>query len=569
MIQRVFFVIVCIMALLGGFVFSAGAVVHIRVPLEIPVRDVRPEPHGQTFLTADAYLPAETGAWPVILIQTPYNKDLYAAIFLYEISQDPLLKSPDYAFVVADWRGFFDNVHDLYAGCPTHGEDGYDMVEWVAEQTWCTGRIGTWGLSALGHVQFLTAAEQPPHLVCAVPMVAHYGTRYEDYYPGGVYYRNKNDFIESYYGSTSLVKAHPLYDTVWQAAESLTGDPAVINVPMLHISGWYDHQTRTSMREMQAIHTLGGPLAKGYQKMFIGPWAHGSIDELTQGQLEYPLAQYKSSEAALAFFDFYLRSISNGYDTRPTYRYYRLGEERWVDSTSFPSSNVRTMDYFFHPDHTLVREKPGSSSSIAYWADPSNPVPTIFGAVLTETYGQQGTGDLRSVEARSDVLTFTTAPQKTAMRIEGTVQAQVWVQSDCIDTDIAVRMMQVYPDGRSMLLIDGIHRASLRDSFSQKQLLTPGMVYKVQVTLPPVSATIPASHALRISVGPSNFDRFDKNMQDGSSLSDDIGASTVSGNVTVLLGGDHASCITLPLAPNPASALPPVLIPLLLDPSPG
>ena len=114
---------------LAWAVSAAGGTAHLRTPTVIPVRDGRA-------LAADFYLPAESGSWPAILIQTPYNKDALAPVFESAYLSDPLLESPDYAFVVVDWRGTFGSADARYADSPTMGEDGYDCVEWAAVQPW-------------------------------------------------------------------------------------------------------------------------------------------------------------------------------------------------------------------------------------------------------------------------------------------------------------------------------------------------------------------------------------------------------------------------------------------------
>src|SRR5690606_5585343 len=128
----------------------------------IPMRD------GKKLL-ADYYLPAGCSSCPVILIQTPYNKNAFHAYLPLGVGFD--LPNSNYAFVVVDWRGFYASAQALN-GTPNRGEDGYDCIEWISQQSWCDGNIGTWGPSALGKIQFETAKEQHPAHKCAVPLVA-------------------------------------------------------------------------------------------------------------------------------------------------------------------------------------------------------------------------------------------------------------------------------------------------------------------------------------------------------------------------------------------------------------
>ncbi len=526
----------------AGLVSAAAAVVHLRYPVDIPMRD------GAT-LAADVYRPAASGSWPTVLIQTPYGKhNRYPFIFLNEVSQDPLLKSPDYAFVVLDWRGFYGSADAAYEGSPTHGEDGYDAVEWIATQAWSTGRVGTWGLSALGNVQLNTAAERPPHLRGCVPIVYSYRPWYDLAYYGGVFTRSRNEFNYGYYGGLDVVRAHPLYDQAWQYVEANTGDPSQIAVPMLHISGWYDHEVVQTVREMEAVRCEGMSGARGCQKLLIGPWSHGAVGEAQQGELAYPAAEFASSVAALEFFDHHLRAVDNGYDEQPVVRYFRMNDDVWRPASAWPPATALPVEYYLTTDGTLSEVAPSGDASIEYVSDPNDPVPTLWGAVLQSEYAEQGPGDLTPIEARADVLTFTTPVLTTPLSIEGQPVANLWIDCDASNTDLAVRMTEVYPDGRSMLLVDGIRRASLRNGFTQHEWLEPGTVYAVPVELPPVAVTIPAGHALRISVAPSNYDRFDVNMQDGSDISDEPDATPVVATVRVHMGPQHPSHIRLPLA---------------------
>ncbi|MCC6487515.1 MAG: CocE/NonD family hydrolase [Candidatus Hydrogenedentes bacterium] len=527
----------------AGIAMPCSAHQHIRHAVNIPMRDA---PYT---LAADAYLPAASGSWPVILIQTPYNKNLFAPVFTLELTDNPLLESPDYAFVVLDWRGYFASAGAAYSGSPTRGEDGYDAVEWIADQPWCTGNVGTWGASALGNVQMKTAAEHPPALKGCVPIVYHYGETYDQYYPGGVFYKSRNDFVAGTFGAGTLVRANPQFNLLWQILENTTGDPSLIELPMLHITGWYDHETAITIREMQSIQANGAPNALGKQKLIIGPWTHGGIGALAQGELEYPAAEHYSSIAALVFFDRYLRGMSNGWESRPAVEYFRMNDDLWVQASTWPPSGMEARQFFLRADGSLADTAPAAEQTLSYTSNPNDPVLTVYGATINSALGEQGPGDLSALEARADVLTFTTSALTAPLTIEGTASVRLFFECDAVDTDFAVRLTHVYPDGHSMLLVDGIRRASLRNSFETREPLNTGTVYEIVVDIPPVSVTIPAGHRLRVLVGPSNYDRFDKNMQDGSNLSDESGATPVSAQVNLHFSQAYPSAVTLPVVP--------------------
>ena len=514
---------------------------HLRQPASIPMRD-------GAALAADVYVPAAAGAWPVVLIQTPYDKRRFVDTFTGP-DADPFLNSPEYAFVVLDWRGFFASA-GAAASDADRGLDGYDAVEWIAAQPWCDTRVATWGASALGKVQFDTAAIRPPHLAACVPVVAHMREEYALYYPGGIWARNKNTFVSLYFGGGALLRAHPLDDLVWTVAEAASPQPEAIDVPMLHVSGWYDHQAAISLRSLAEIRERGGPRAREHQSALVGPWTHGGIGDEQQGELAYPAAAGEASRIIKAFLDHEVRGIANGWPDRPAVRFFQINEDAWFGSDVWPPAAVSPATRFLTAAGELADAPPPTGAAPVRWiSDPAHPVPTVFGAVLLATGGAvQGPGDLRAVEARGDVRTFTTEVLEAPLRIQGQAVARLWVSAAAVDVDLMVRLTEVMPDGRSILIVDGARRASLRGGYTSRAWLTPGQPVEVEVDLPPVAVTIPAGHRLRALVAAANFDRYDRNMQDGSAISDEPGATATPAEVTLFVDADHPSALDLPVA---------------------
>jgi putative CocE/NonD family hydrolase len=190
---------------------------RIYYPITIPMRD------GKS-LAADLYTSDSNMAKPVILVQTPYNKDLYRlAINLPPQAGGTFpYDSLHYNYVILDWRGFYGSKSATVAGYD-RGLDGYDAVEWIAAQRWCDGKVGTWGGSALGAIQFMTAKPHPPHLVGCVPLIKDYKTTYGDFYYGGDYRREHVTTLQALgLTDTTLILAHPTNDLLWQATERLS-----------------------------------------------------------------------------------------------------------------------------------------------------------------------------------------------------------------------------------------------------------------------------------------------------------------------------------------------------------
>src|SRR5690606_31117224 len=165
--------------IISGF-FLILANIGLTQPLSpqvdsIPMRDNKK-------LAADVHIPSGCTQCPVILIQTPYNRQLFRwGLPFVGIN----INSSNYIYVVTDWRGFFGSAGAISAGSD-QGEDGYDVIDWIVAQTWSDGNVGTYGPSALGKAQYTTAREQHPNHICAVPQVAGPQFAYHDYYFGGV-----------------------------------------------------------------------------------------------------------------------------------------------------------------------------------------------------------------------------------------------------------------------------------------------------------------------------------------------------------------------------------------------
>jgi len=519
--------------------------------------DVHPGTGLVVTLAADLYLPKSgSGPWPVVLIQTPYGKGNSYLQFLTEREHDPLFNSPNYAFVVMDWRGFgtSGSQNMKYTGCPSGEQDGYEAVEWIADQSWCHNRmVGTWGASALGNIQMRTAALHPPSLRCAVPMVYHYREWYDQCYPGGVYARNRNDFVYGLFGGLSVIRGLPLKNAAWDSIESGSGDPSLINIPMLHVTGWYDHETAQTIREMQAVQVSGGAGARGKQKLLIGPWAHGLVGARVQNGVEYPSAEFADSVEALAFFDYYLRGIPNNWEGRAAVRFFQTNMDAWGEAAEWPPTGATETAYFLRNDRTLTRYLPqGESTDHSWTANPLDPVPSLCGALVHPSGGQtQGPGDIQSLAARADVIVFATSVLTEPLHIQGDGRMVVWVSSTAIDADVNVRLTQIYPDGRAMLLVEGVRRLSLRNGFAVREWLQAGTAYEAEITLPPLAVTLSPGHRLGVYVSAANFDRFDVNNQDGSDLSDEAGASPIAAALTLHTGELRPSRLLLATAEVP------------------
>ncbi|NLI46771.1 MAG: CocE/NonD family hydrolase [Acidobacteria bacterium] len=490
-------------------------------PLSIPVRD------GQ-FLAADVYFDGTLGPpRPVILIQTPYNKNLYRwqAVLPPETGGVTFPYDPAYNYVILDWRGFYSSAAAAVPGYD-RGLDGYDAVEWIAAQGWCNGRVGTWGHSALGHIQFLTARHRPPHLVCCAPYAKDFLTTYSDYYYGGDY---RKEHVESMarlgLADPDLILAHPQDDLFWQVAAAQSDLAAETAVPILLATGWFDHFPDDILAAFEALRARSDPAVRDLHHLFVGPWIHGGMNQAEQGELSFPDAVGVHDALTLRFWDHHLRSLANGWDMEPVVRYYQLGESAWRAADSWTDIAREELVLYLQPGGGLDSATPpadGGADTFIY--DPDDPTPALGGSRFAPFDPDVVAGPVDiglEIETRPDVRVYSTPVLNRPLRLNGRVDAQLWVSSDRPDTDFAIRLTDVYLDGRSFILAQGIRRMRFRDSYATEVLMTPGAAYLVTVPLQNLALTLPAGHRLRIVIASADYPHFDRNRNDGGAMYED------------------------------------------------
>lgn len=481
--------------------------------INIPMRDGK-------FLAADVYVPTGATTYQTILIQTPYNKNAFRNGLPLGVLQN--INANPYAWVVVDWRGFYGSSSAAISQ-PNRGEDGYDVIEWIIAQTWSGGRVGTWGPSALGGVQYNTAKEYHPNHTCAVPLVAQPQTAYDGYFYGGVLEKSRLAQLDALgYGLSPIILANPYYSLTWEYTENTTWYPQNIHIPMLQIGGWYDHNIDDMVDWFQASRTMADINVRDEQWFLIGPWVHGGtgaayVGSPNQGELTYTNAAYESDLMAIEFFEHYLLDSLNNWESTPAITYYELGKNTWGTSSANSIEITSTEELFLKENNGLdIQVGTGFSSFVS---DPHNPSPTLGGPTLS-TGLDQGPYDQISLEGRTDIETFTTADLGNDVSISGRVKLDLFVTCDQPDADIAVRLVDVYPDGRNMLINDGIRRMRFRNGYYQTNevFMLPGQVYEVEIELPFVNYTWKAGHQIKVYISGNNSTRWDVNLQNGGTM---------------------------------------------------
>ncbi len=473
-----------------------------------------------TQLATDVYYPSDgAGSWPVLLYRTPYG-----------INTDNISSwtSNHFVTVCQDIRGRFasEGVFNFFRedGWGPENQDGLETVEWILQHDWCNGKIGTMGTSARAVTQYQLAGALPPNLFCQ-----HMGVGPSDMYAhavfqGGAFRERLMVGWLNLNGCPYLLDslaAHPNDDDWWTWLDSGTRD-SLITIPGYHWGGWYDLFLDSQISRFKGLQEGGAPGARGNQKLLLGAWTHG----WDTGALQYPgnntLELGEAQIGSLVEWNAYwLEDEPSGIMDLPPIAYYMMGD---VNDPYAPGNEWRTAEvwpppaeeqvWYLHGDALLARTLPegAATCSLSYNFDPYDPVPTLGGA---NRFGLRGPYDQRSVESRPDVLLYTSPLLDEPVEIVGPVRVILYGSSDCLDTDFTAKLTDVYPDGRSMLVCDGILRARHRISMSSEDFLTPGEIYAFEISLGETALAFAAGHQIRLAVSSSNFDRFAVNPNTG------------------------------------------------------
>jgi len=471
-------------------------------------------------LATDVYLPDGFGPWPVVLYRTPYDKNTDST------GSWPGWNDRGYVVVSQDCRGCYgseDIFRLFYDDGWGENKDGYETALWILAQDWCNGKIGTIGGSARGITQNRLAGSVPPGLLCQNIGVASSNMYAQAIFQGGGFRKRLAEGWSSGQGAESrnyletVVKAKPDYDDEYWGSMNFETRYDRVNWPIVNSGGWYDIFLQGTINNFVGIQHNGQPGADGKQKLIIGPYGHGR----GLGGFEWPAGSLPAAyNSSTAWLDHWIKGTDTGVMDQPPVCYYVLGD---VDDLSGPGNEWRFADdwpvpaaeipFYFLEDGTLSTALPTeSNSSDTYVYDPDDPVPTLGGANLS---GDKGPYDQRPVESRDDVILFTTPVLKDYVEITGKVLVHLYASSSAVDTDFTGKLCDVYPDGRSMLVCDGIIRARHRNSMRTDELMVPGTIYEFEIDLWETCIAFNAGHRIRVAVSSSNYNRFDTNPNTG------------------------------------------------------
>lgn len=518
---------------------------HLMIPMRDGVR-----------LSAYAYIPNGDGKWPVLLEQRYANAASPAVR-----DQFSKLARHGYVVVLANFRGS-QQSEGVWRGYRALGwgelKDGYDLVEWLAAQPWSTGKVGTFGSSQAGFAQNFLAVTQPPHLAAQYMIDTGLSLFHEGYRIGGT--SRPKRFLEM--AKVARVPEHnrelmeewarhPTYDAYW-ADEDCTRFFDRMNVPCFTVGSWFDFMCVGSIDSYVGRQHRGGPQSRGAQQLLIGPWLHGRFKETNvSAEMTFPEnAKFPMDAHMVRWFDHYLKGVDNGVEREPTVRYYVMGAlgepgapgNEWRTAPDWPIAASATA-YYLHADGGLSTAAPTSeTASVTLKADPLNPA-SIPGTAFP------GAKDARPFEQQAEVKTFSTEVLTAPVEWTGKVTAEVWLSSDAPDTDVIVRISDVYPDGRSMLIMDYVRRVRYRAGYDREVLLQPGEVVPVKFDVGWLSQIFNRGHRIRVTVASTGAPFFEPNPNTGKPLTIDPPAETRAATNTFHMNSRYATRVLAPLRP--------------------
>ena len=505
-------------------------------------------------LDADIYRPNTAEELPILLMRQPYGREI-ASTVVYAHPHWYAVRG--YIIVIQDvrGRGTSEGKFDLF----THEvEDGQDTIAWVSQLPNSTGEVGMYGFSYQGMTQLYAAVHQPPALKAIAPAMVAYDLYTDWAYENGAFclYANLAWAIQLAGETARLQGDEAAYVELCQASRNLPlNDPIPANpelmkrlapdsfyhqwlnnpnpmaeywqkrslkyllqdvdLPMLHVGGWFDPYLRGTLNLYRAI-TVS---SKQPQHLLVGPWAHLPWGRKL-GAVDYGIeAQNPIDEIQIRWFDYFLKGIDTGFTTEPPICWFEMGSNQWREFDRIPQN--QQIYYLASDGLASIREDSGmlwqdeaaSSESISprelietdltteiaefennidiLVHDPWRPVPALGGHAIYPG----GSFDRSSLDCRSDILTYTSTPLVSDLHIAGEVEVEIYCSLEQLSGDLCVVLSTVQPDGKVMNFTQGYSRLS--DLESETNL--------VKIPLQATCICINAGHSLRLSISAACF----------------------------------------------------------------
>lgn len=563
--------------------------VQIDRGVKVPMRD------GLT-LSADIYRPQGVEKAPIILVRTPYKKEMAEM-------QARFYARRGYVYAVQDCRGKFAS-QGVWEPFVNESKDGYDTIEWLAKQPYSNGKVGMIGGSYVGWVQWWAAGMHPPHLVTMIPNVSPPDPFYNVPYEYGVFFLWGDiwwDYIVDSGAAADISGAalsklndrkyskllralpvidldkavlgkedpawrkwieHPTDDSYWRSADFMDHLKDV-NIPVFHQSGWFDGDgigTKLNYLKMEQY-------KHSYQKLTLGPWGHTDTAARMIGDRDFTESAIIDLERDyLRWFDHWLKGVDNGIDKEPLVSVFVMGSNKWLHGQTYPLEITHPQKLYLASggqantekgDGKLTFDAPlANAPADHYTYDPGDPTPEPrFYEESEENEKKVRSADERKAEARAyhhqvaqerkDMLVYQTDVLTKPLTFAGPVSAVLSASTSARDTDWFMSLMEVDKNGEIFPLTQGKIRARFRKSMQSPEMLKPNEVHEYTLDLWQTGITIPAGSRLRVEVSSAAFPLFSRNLNTGGH--NETETKYVSAAQTIYHDAKHPSYLLLPV----------------------
>lgn len=557
--------------------------------MKIPMRD-------GIHLNATVYKPQQAEPTPVIFTLTPYIADSYHPRAHY-------FAQHGYAFVLVDCRGR-GNSEGQFVPFVNEDRDGYDVVEWLADQPWCNGAVTMWGGSYAGFNQWMTLKEFPPHLKTVVPAAAAHAAVDFPFFKNIPYsyemqwltltsgvtpnnnlfdeqafwiekfcelYLNHRPFkdLDQVVGNTSTYfqtwLQHLTPDAYWDSMALTPVQYQQVSIPILTITGHYDGDQPGAMHYYRMHTQSGSPEGRAQHYLIIGPWDHAGTRTPNKefGGLKFGEAcMLDLNKLHTEWYDWTLKGGPKPEFLKNRVAYYLMGAEEWkyADSLEAISNTTKRLylsstdgraNEVFHSG-TLDETAPGQSQPDYYVYDPLDVRPA---ELEREEIKNHLTDQRYALNLFGNGLVYHSLPFDEDTEITGYAKFVAWIALDVPDTDFQVTISEILPDGSHIQLTRDLVRARYRESLRQEKLVTPGEINRYEFDgFTFFSRRIAKGSRLRLLLRSPNSIYIQKNYNSGGNVAEESGKDARTAHVTLYHDTEHPSFLELPLVTWPKAA---------------
>lgn len=516
-------------------------------------------------LCADVYKPERLSSAPTILIRVPLDNNFKGKTMSNVLGR--VWAERGYNVVIQGVRGrlFSEGKHVPFKG---ERSDGIATLKWLNKQTWHNGKVGMWGGSYFGYTQWAISDQDSLGLNAMLTQISS-SSNYNMFYTGGAFAfksalfwaaRSHSD-IDTPMESKDLVKgfkgapmieadnrtvgdipfyndwvSHTTQDDYWLSVDG-KDRAKKINVPILMMAGWYDPYLSSEVQDFEDINQRQHKECK----LIIGPWCHAETVVMPNGYEDqnYRLASIAPS---IDWYDKHLKGIT--IKETPPVKLFVMGINKWRYENEFPLKRTKYTSYYLSEKKhsttnkgealdTLVPDKDVIST---YLYDPQNPTPSLGGAVLGDNAGAM---DQKEIETRKDVLIYTTDVLKNDLEVTGKIKLILHVSTDAKNTDFVAKVTDVFHDGKSFNISEGVFRSTYQGK---------DLVKNIVIELSPTSNVFLKGHKIRLEIMSSNYPRYSMNFNIGGNNFDET--TGVIAEQKIYFGKIFPSQLILPIIPR-------------------